>query len=390
MSSRRGPSPTVWTNQRVEDATDNVVARRAAAAAHAVARRPRQAGDNTSCRARSSSASSSTSRWRRRVEPGGGAADARGAAAVLAAEGRLGQQRRARRGGRGARAALTEAAPEILEPTFFMALTWSVGGTCDAAGRLKFDELVRSRVKGCEGAAGGDGRLIRLRVRRREEALGAVDEDGQPPPARPPLPAARSARSPRPLPRSHADGAAPPHTRPRMLTSPHPHPRLPPHPARSRTTRSRQDRLPGRLQLDHRPHRRLGVLRLPSRHARRGEHARRRRRADGHGQVGDDRAEARDRPRRQVRADHARVLGAGVRESDAGHPRREVREAAAGHRQGHRAAVHDVGADARQALRRLHRRLQHAEARALLRAAAGRADAHDDRPRRLVRRKTLK
>ena len=68
----------------------------------------------------------------------------------------VGSTRRARE------AALTEAAPKILEPTFFMALPWSVGGTCDAAGRLKFDELVRSRVgEGRrEGAAGG-GRASR-------------------------------------------------------------------------------------------------------------------------------------------------------------------------------------------------------------------------------------
>ena len=46
--------------------------------------------------------------------------------------------------GEAREAALTEAAPKILEPTFFMALTWSVGGTCDAAGRLEFDELERS------------------------------------------------------------------------------------------------------------------------------------------------------------------------------------------------------------------------------------------------------
>jgi dynein heavy chain len=62
--------------------------------------------------------------------------------------------------GEAREAALTEAAPKILEPTFFMALTWSVGGTCDAAGRLKFDELVRSLASekgGVKGLPAGAG-----------------------------------------------------------------------------------------------------------------------------------------------------------------------------------------------------------------------------------------
>ena len=45
------------------------------------------------------------------------------------------------------KAALTEAAPKILEPTFFMALTWSVGGTCDAAGRLKRPDRLLARPR---------------------------------------------------------------------------------------------------------------------------------------------------------------------------------------------------------------------------------------------------
>ena len=146
--------------------------------------------------------------------------------------------------GEAREAALTEAAPKILEPTFFMALTWSVGGTCDAAGRLKFDELVRSLAseKGSKALPTGAGVALRLRGRRREEAVGAMDEDGQPPrPSRAP---------PRPLPPSTArrpalvapDGAAPPHTH--DLAPPTTRPRIPhllpsPHPTTtSRTTRS--------------------------------------------------------------------------------------------------------------------------------------------------------
>ena len=77
--------------------------------------------------------------------------------AVLAAEGRARSNVELDEAGEAREAALTEAAPKILEPTFFMALTWSVGGTCDAAGRLASStsstDLSRAKIK--ENGTGG-------------------------------------------------------------------------------------------------------------------------------------------------------------------------------------------------------------------------------------------
>jgi len=40
-----------------------------------------------------------------------------------------------------------EALPKLIEPLFFMALIWAVGGTTDEAGRAKFDKVLRELIK---------------------------------------------------------------------------------------------------------------------------------------------------------------------------------------------------------------------------------------------------
>ena len=40
-----------------------------------------------------------------------------------------------------------EALPKLIEPLFFMALIWGVGGTTDEAGRAHFDSFLRARIK---------------------------------------------------------------------------------------------------------------------------------------------------------------------------------------------------------------------------------------------------
>ena len=149
--------------------------------------------------------------------------------------------------GEAREAALTEAAPKILEPTFFMALTWSVGGTCDAAGRLKFDELVRSLASekgGVKGLPAGAGVSLYDCVYDAEKKLWVpwmktVTAPPRPPAARcaapaPLTPPAAPLSLPQMVPhRPHTHPRMPPPTRPRI-----PHPPPPPHPTRSRTTRS--------------------------------------------------------------------------------------------------------------------------------------------------------
>ena len=147
--------------------------------------------------------------------------------------------------------------------------------------------------------------------------------------------------------------------------------------------RQPEDRLQGGLQLSHHPHGRLHMLRLLARHANVGQQAHGRHRAHGNGQVGDRLAVPDGWTARSLRPNNDGLLGADLREPDPGHSRQQVREAAPGAGQGHRPRVHYVGAHVGQALSSIRRRLQHAQARDLRRAAARRADAAADRHGRL-------
>ena len=72
---------------------------------------------------------------------------------------------------------MAERAPTLVEPIFIMALIWSIGGTTNAAGRAKFDDFLRAKMKEAKTSVAIPASVPSTRPR--PAALARVSVDGR-------------------------------------------------------------------------------------------------------------------------------------------------------------------------------------------------------------------